>query len=176
MKEHVAVAQVPTDEQVQELLAEVIALQKKLEGFTVTLSSPDRLATTKMRVGGESVVATLAQLASQHGITLPTITMGDMTSSLTLAQRLTPLANASRQMARILDDTILNARSECWWRATAFYSALARVAANDPALELALAPVVAFFGKRKKPQRPPTPSTPPSSSTPPSTPPIKSAA
>jgi hypothetical protein len=150
----------------------VVALQKKLEGVTTALSSADRLATTKMRGGGEAVVATLAELAGQHGIALPTITTGDMTSSLTLAQRLRPLADASRQLAQSLDDTILNARSECWWRATAFYSALARVAANDPTLEMALAPVVAFFGKRRKPQKPPTPSTPPSSSTPP----IKSAA
>jgi hypothetical protein len=63
---------------------------------------------------------------------------------------------------RRLDDSILNARSECWWSATALYTALARVADGNPELESALAPVVGFFaiGKRKKPQ-PPTPSTPP---------------
>ena len=117
--------------------------------------------------GGESIVAAVAQLANQQGITLASVTAGDMTASLTLAQRLRPLADASRRLARSLDDTILNARRGCWWCATVFYTSLTRVAADNPALELALAPVVDFFSKRKKPQRPPTPSTPPSSSTPP---------
>jgi hypothetical protein len=55
----------------------------------------------------------------------------------------------------------LNARSECWWLATALYTALARVADGNPELEAALAPVIGFFatGKRKKGQ-PPAPSTP----------------
>jgi hypothetical protein len=158
---------------VQALIAEVAAIQKQIEGFTTTLSNADRVATTKMRPGGENIVATLAQLADQQGIELPAATGGDVTASLTLAQRLKPLADASRQLTRRLDDTMLKARGECWWSATALYTALARVATSTPELEAALAPVVAFFalGKRKKPQ-PPTPSTPPSSSTPP----IKSAA
>jgi hypothetical protein len=86
-----------------------------------------------------------------------------VTGSLTLAQRLRPLAEASRQLSRRLDDTILNARSECWWSATALYTALARVATGNPELEAALAPVVDFFaiGKRKKQQQQPPPSTPP---------------
>ena len=78
-----------------------------------------------------------------------------MKADLLLAQRLRPLsveveveAEALRQR---LDDTVLEAQSECWWAATAFYTALSRMIYADPRLEAALGPIIEFFavGRRK---------------------------
>ena len=150
---------IPSEKQVESLVEDIQAIQKKIEKFTVSLTSEERLASAKMRTGGEGVVAAVAQLAEQHEIALPQITVEAMMADLTLAQRLRPMAHAVRELSQRLDDTILTAQGECWWSATAFYTTLARVAAVSPALQQALRPIIDFFahGPRKKPDAPPTP-------------------
>jgi hypothetical protein len=67
-----------------------------------------------------------------------------------LAQRLAPLAPLLESLAQRVSDTILQAQSECWWAAMAFYSALARLSSVDPELEVALKPAVEFFARRSR--------------------------
>jgi hypothetical protein len=73
------------------------------------------------------------------------------TPQLLLAKRLRPLANAATALSQRLDDTILQAQSECWWAATAFYSTLARISGANAKLAAALKPIIDFFavGRRK---------------------------
>ena len=103
----------------------------------MALSAEEQAATVKMRIGGDPIVADIAKL----------------TKDLTLAQRLRPLASAVEQLSQRLSDTVLEAQSECWWAATAYYTSLCRVADADPVLEAALRPIIDFFavGRRKKP-------------------------
>ena len=161
--------QVPTEKQVQALIADVAAIQKRIEGFTISLTTAQRTQTTRMRPGGENIVATLSNLATEHGLELPAVNTDDMEAHLTVAKRVRPLAETTRQLLGRLDDTITNAQSECWWAATALYTGLARVADADPGLERALQPIVSFFAIRKRKKGPDTPGTP-------SVPPAKSAA
>ena len=119
-----------------------------------------------MRPGGDAIVATLSKLAREREVAIPEISVESMNDNLALAQGLRPLADASADLTRRLEDTITHAQGECWWTATALYTALARVAEANPELEVALQPVVSFFAvrKRKKPQgKPPSSSTPPAS-------------
>ena len=51
-------------------------------------------------------------------------------------------------------DTILLAQSECWWAATAFYSALTRLSDADPQLEAELKPAIEFFARRRRDEPP----------------------
>ena len=168
--------EVPTQKQVEGLIADVTAIQKRIEASTVSLSDAERRATTKMRPGGEAVVATLVQLADQHGVTLPDVTAATIANDLAKAQRLRPLGEVLRQVSQRVDDTILHHQGACWWAATALYTALARIAQGNPDVEGALRPVKAFFaiGNRKK--TPPPDSQPPPQGTPSGTPPVKSAA
>jgi len=161
MKDRTGVGMAPTQKQVDAVIAEVVAVQKRVEGFTVSLTREQRVATTKMRPGGEGIVATLAQLAEQRGIALPEVSVPEMTANLATAQRLRPLVDTTRQLLKRLEDTVTNAQGESWWAATALYTALSRVAAASPELEAALRPVVAFFatGSRKKTPAPVTPPT-----------------
>jgi hypothetical protein len=74
-----------------------------------------------------------------------------MKIDLLVAQRLRPLADAVKSVQQRLDDTVLEAQSECWWAATAFYTSLSRMMDADAKLEVALKPIIAFFaiGRRK---------------------------
>ena len=96
----------------------------------------------------------LERLAARHEVSLPRISVDDMNGDLTLAQRLLPIAQALANVSRTVTDTILQAQSECWWAATAFYSALARLSDADPQLEGALKPVVDFFARRRRTDAP----------------------
>lgn len=143
---------IPSEKEIENLVAEVRAVEAKVEQFTILLSKEARAATTKPRKGGDSIVATLGDLADAHGVSLPKISTAAMKADLLLAQRLRPLAEAVSTLQQRLDDTVLEAQSECWWAATAFYTALSRMRDADPKLEAALRPIIDFFaiGRRKK--------------------------
>lgn len=143
---------IPSAEDVTKLVTDVRSILERLAPYTTTLSAEERSATSKMRTGGENVVAAIASLAQGHGISLPEVSVEGMKADLALAQGLRPLANVVEQLNRQINDTILEAQSECWWAATALYTALSRVAGAKPTLEAELRPVVDFFavGRRKK--------------------------
>ena len=103
-----------------------------------------------MRSMGERIVGLIGGLAAQHEVSLPRISVDDMNSDLALAQRLAPLARAVSNLSQTLSDTILQAQSECWWAATAFYSALARLSSADAKLESSLKPAIEFFARRRR--------------------------
>ena len=146
---------VPSEKDVQKLVDDLKAIQAKIEEYTITLTSDERQTTTKMRIGGEGVVETIGSLAAEHKLSLPEISVEGMNADLLLAKRLRPLANAATGLAQRLDDTILQAQSEYWWAATAFYSTLARISGANANLQAALKPVVDFFAVgRRKPKAP----------------------
>ncbi len=145
-------SRIPSAEEIAQWLGDVRALSESIAPFTTTLSADERAATIKMRTGGENIVAQVGALAQSHGITLPQVSVDGMNADLSLAQRLRPLAGAVEQLSRQLNDTILEAQSECWWATTALYTALSRVAGAKPTLESELRPVVDFFsiGRRRR--------------------------
>jgi hypothetical protein len=148
-------SKVPTEKEVQKLIEDVKAIQAKIEEYTIALTSDDRAVTTKMRTGGESVVGTIGGLAKDHGLSLPEISVDAMNADLLLVQRLRPLSSALGALLQRVDDTILEAQSECWWAATAFYTTLARLSSANATLQAALKPVVDFFAVgRRKPKEP----------------------
>jgi hypothetical protein len=148
---------VPSDQEIQRLVKDIESVRERIRKFTVTLSSEDRRRTTKMRTSGEWIVALVGDLARQHEVSLPRISVTGMKDDLTLAQRLAPLAKALENVSQTVSDTILQAHSECWWAATAFYSALSRLSDADPALERALKPAVEFFARRRRTEAPTPP-------------------
>jgi hypothetical protein len=145
---------IPSEAEIAKLVDVVHGIEAKIEAYTVHLSVEQRKATTKMRSGGEKIVPQIGTLANTHGVAMPGVTVDGMLADLTLAQRLDPLVNAVGSLNQRLDDTVLEAQSECWWAATAFYTALARASGAIPALEAALKPIVAFFAVgRRQPKK-----------------------
>lgn len=136
---------IPSEREVAKLVEDVHAIERRIERFTISLSRDQRIAVLKFRNGGEPIVQTVGELAERHELALPGISVDAMRADLLLAQRLAPLATAIEALAQRVDDTILEAKSESWWAATAIYTALSRLASASPAIETALQPVVAFF-------------------------------
>ena len=147
----------PSDPEVQRLVKDVQNLAARIEKFTVTLSSEERQRTTKMRAQGERIVEMVGDLATRNEVSLPRISVEDMKNDLTLAQRLAPLAQALESVSQTVSDTILQAQSECWWAATAFYTALSRLSNADAQLEGALKPAIEFFARRRRSEPLPAP-------------------
>jgi hypothetical protein len=144
---------IPSAEDIQQLVKDIETFAAKIDKFTLMLSSEERQHTTKMRARGERVVELVGTLATRHQITLPRISVNDMNADLVLAQRLAPLAPLLEAAAQKVSDTILQAQSECWWAAMAFYSALTRLSHVDPELEDALRPAIEFFARRPRSER-----------------------
>jgi hypothetical protein len=148
-------SKIPSEKDIQKLIDDLKSIENRIAEYTITLTSDERQATTKMRIGGEEVVATVGHLATEHSLTLPEISVDGMNADLLLAKRLRPLATAATALAQRLDDTILQAQSECWWAATAYYSTLARISGANAKLQASLKPVVDFFAiGRRKPKAP----------------------
>lgn len=143
-------AVVPSEEEIQALVKDVQNLAAKVQRFTLMLSAEDRKRTTKMRARGERIVELVGDLAVQNQVSLPRISVADMKNDLALNQRLAPLAQALSNLSQAISDTMLQAQSECWWAATAFYSALSRLSDLDPQLETSLKPAVEFFARKRK--------------------------
>jgi hypothetical protein len=152
---------IPSAEEIQELVKDIETFTVKIEKFTLMLSAEERQRTTKMRGRGERVVELVGGLAARHRVALPRISVDDMTQDLVLAQRLAPLARLLESLSQRVADTILEAQSECWWAAMAFYSALTRLSNADPELENALKPAVEFFARRPRTEPPAEPDGPP---------------
>src|SRR5689334_16997351 len=129
---------IPSDQEVQRMVKDVQNMAARMEKFTLTLSAHERQRTTKMRSNGERMVELIGDLATRNEVSLPRISVEVMKNDLALAQRLAPLAQALATLTRTVSDTILQAQSECWWAATAFYSALTRLSDADPQLEIEL--------------------------------------
>jgi len=148
-------SKVPSAKDIEKLVDQVKAITATMEEYTITLTDKQRAATTKMRNGGEAVVSTIGGLTTEHKISLPQITVEGMNADLLLAQRLRSLSTAVTALGQRLDDTILEAQSECWWAATAYYTTLARISSANADLQAALKPVVDFFAVgRRKPKTP----------------------
>lgn len=148
---------VPSEKLIHGLVEELSSLEEKVKKFTVELTAEERKVTTKMRTGGEPIARLVGELAEANGVTLPKISVEGMRADLLLIERMKPLQTALDNLSQRVADTILQAQSEAWWAATAYYTALTRMAAADARLERSLKPAVEFFaiGRRKKPTEQP---------------------
>lgn len=162
---------IPSLAKVMKLEATVRQVHDELAECSVDLTAKERQQAVKFRPGGEVVVSLVGTLATQQGVVLPKISVDEMNNDLALAQRLKALVATVAALQQRIDDTILEAQSECWWAATAYYTTLVRMADADPQLADALKPAIEFFstGPRQKPVPPTTPSAP-STPTAPTTP------
>lgn len=141
----------PTDEQVAGWLTSIKKVQQEMEPFGIGLTPDERKHTLKFRPGGEAIVHALAGSVRGHDVALPGITADAMEADLSLAEKLKPVREAAEALYQFTDDTILEASSECWYAATAYYTALSRMISNYPDIKAVVAQVASLFaiGRRK---------------------------
>jgi hypothetical protein len=143
-------AKLPSDEQVSVWLATLNRLQQEMAPFGVGLTPDERRRTLKFRPGGESIVHTLAAAVRNHALALPGLTADGMEADLALARKLKPVRDATEALYQFVDDTILEAFSECWYAATAYYSTFSRMVSGFPDIKPVVAEVASFFARRRK--------------------------
>ncbi len=149
-------ANVPTDEQVAGWVTTINKLQKDMAPFGVGLTPDERRHTLKFRPGGETIVHALAGTVRKHDVALPGITADAMEADLLLVQKMKPVRDAAEALFQFADDTILEASSECWYAATAYYTMFSRMVTSFPDIKAVVAQVASFFATRRRQQPPAT--------------------
>ena len=111
----------------------------------VNLSAKQVKFATKFVSGGEDHLGTLASLSVKYRVEVPTRPTAAMTSAFADAKALEPLQLDVQALAKLLQDSIFQGRSETWTTATTLYSMLSKASAREPTLKQALAPTTKFF-------------------------------
>ena len=144
---------VPSDKEIAKVVADLDAVEKQVTKYTITISADDKKHLARFRPGGERVVEIVAGLAEKHGLTLRHAPVSGMRADLALAKQVHVVRTRTERLRERLDDTELQAASECWSAATSYYSTLMRMAEKDPELARDLKEAVDFFalGKRRPP-------------------------
>jgi hypothetical protein len=151
---------VPTDEQVAGWLTAIKNLQQEMAPYGVGLTPEERRHTLKFRPGGEAIVHALALSVRNHDVALPGITADGMEADLSLAEKLKPVRDAAEALYQFADDTILEASSECWYAATAYYTTLSRMVSSYPDIKAVVAQVSSLFATGRRRQAAPAPQPP----------------
>ena len=112
------------------------------------MTGTDRRRSAKLRKGGETVIPTVAALASQFGLTVPGHPTATMLAQLKQAQDLIPLHKQMVIALKKVEDSIFLGHSQSWASATVHYSMLRRLAKKDGDLAEALAPASQFFARK----------------------------
>ena len=136
---------VPSEDTLNATNEELTNARQKLKPFLVSLSVEERRRALRFRPGGEAIVALMAKLARQTGVSLPGVSVEGMEGDLALSKTLSSVEENAQVLLDAVSDTRLQALSEAWWAATALYTSLSRVADSDPELARALKPATEFF-------------------------------
>jgi hypothetical protein len=128
-------------DQAKSLLGQVTAIVGPAPALTAT----DRKRSAKLRKGGETVIATVATLSDQFGLTVASHPTTTMVQKASQAKALIPLHKQLVTATKQVADQMFSANSESWAAATVHYTMLRRLAKTDGDLATALAPVKQFF-------------------------------
>jgi hypothetical protein len=112
------------------------------------LTSKQRKAATRSRKGMEKVIPTLANLSTEHGVSVPKQPTSEMTSNLGLITQLNPVLQKLTSALALVQNNMDSAGSSSWNTASTLYGMLQKVAHRDPLLKSQLAPVKEFFSFR----------------------------
>jgi len=141
---------VPTSAQLEGWLATINQIREEMEPYGVGLTPDERKHTLTFRPGGETIVHALASTVRKHNVALPGITADGMEADLLVTQQMKSVRDAAESLYQFADDTVLEASSECWYAATAYYTALSRMVSSFPDIKAVVGQVADFFSTRRR--------------------------
>jgi hypothetical protein len=141
------------EQYVQQAVSDLDAVEVSL-GSDPFLSPAQKRHAAKLRKGGAVILAQIGNLATQQQLESPALQVSDMTVSLGKAQALQPLADRLAAFSRHVDDIIFTSQSSALVTGLQFYALLQRRAKANAELASSLAPVVAFFARKRGPLAP----------------------
>jgi hypothetical protein len=105
---------------------------------------------TKMRKGGAEVIPKILALCLQHGVTsIGSLTTTEMSDELARGDALVQVGLRSALVQKKVKDAAMAAHGRSWQIGTTMYSALQRMANDDPELALGVQEVQSFFQTKK---------------------------
>jgi len=139
-----------TQADIQTCLDHVQAIATVLAPYAITLTTEQRRAQTKYRKEGDSVIPTLARLATTAGLASVALDVNTMQQQVELANVLLPLHTSVKTLSDTIGDTVLSAHGEAWSTATTLHGALVRVSKRNLGLRRDMEVVASAFTRRKK--------------------------
>jgi hypothetical protein len=154
IESHAATPATPSAPALPSNVTEALALIEQVTTLLALTSQSvtvkQRKAATRSRKGMEKVIPTLANLSTEHGVSVPKQPTSGMTSNLALVSQLEDVQTKLTGLLTLVGNNIDVARSASWNTGTTLYGMLTKAAHRDPQLKSQLAPVQEYFAYRTK--------------------------
>jgi hypothetical protein len=137
----------PAPEVLEEKFVFLQALLALFTGFGVTLTSKEIKKLPRAKRGAELFLNLISRLAKEYGLNLPAAAVEAIEGDRRLAVEMQRFQQVCRNLARLAGHTRLQAESEAWQGALAFYAVLKAMSTRDPALAEKLRPAVSFLSR-----------------------------
>jgi hypothetical protein len=141
---------VPKQQKLDAIMAQLISVIKDLTEFCVTLHSDDRSSLLHPRRGGEAKVEFAADLCTRYEVKLKNVPVDGMLNDLRLARQIRPFIALLQSALTLVQDTSSQAQSEYWQAFLALYGALVKTSEHDPMLAAEVDDLVKFMATNAK--------------------------
>ena len=147
---------VPTEEETQQLHADIDKVQSAVECFGVIVAADDRGSFLKPKGGSEKLMPLVFEIATEKKVAVEGIPLAGMNDDLKVGQVAEKLELRFENLRQLAADTRLAAYGEAYQAFLAYYGVLSSMAKHDPALAKRLQPVIDFMstGPRAKKAKP----------------------
>ena len=158
---------VPKQQKLDAILAQLISVMNDLKEFCLTLQSEERGSLLHPRRGGEAKVEFAADLCTRYEVKLKNVPVDGMLADLRLARQIRPFVALFQSGLTLVTDTSSQAQSEYWQAFLALYGALVKASEHDPMLAAEVQDLVDFMATNAKRAKAPDAASPPFGEPPP---------
>jgi len=130
---------------VKKAVAALADLQKELGVSAPSYTAKQKRRTARFRTGGESVIATIANVATHTGTTVATLPLDEMKDLLAMATSVERLHLHVEKLDKDLSAFVFGARAAAWSTAMQYYALLQRMAKRNGNIAKLLEPVKKFM-------------------------------
>ena len=141
---------VPKQQKLEAILAQLISVMNDLKEFCVTLQSDDRGSLLHPRRGAEGKVEFAADLCTRYEVKLKNVPVDGMLNDLRLARQIRPFIAIFQSGLTLVTDTSLQAQAEYWTAFLALYGALVKTSEHDAMLAAEVDDLIKFMSNAKK--------------------------
>jgi hypothetical protein len=141
---------VPKQQKLEAILAQLISVMNDLREFCVTLQSDDRGSLLHPRRGAEAKVEFAADLCTRYEVTVKNVPVDGMLNDLRLARQIRPFIAIIQSALTLVTDTSSQAQSEYWQAFLALYGALVKTSEHDAMLAAEVEDLIKFMANAKR--------------------------
>ena len=141
---------VPKQQKLEAILAQLTSVIGDLKEFCLTLQSDDRGSLLHPRRGGEAKVELAHDLCTRYDVKVKNVPLDGMINDLRLARQIRPFVALLQSGLTLVQDTSSQAQSEYWQAFLALYGALVKSAEHDAMLAAEVEELIKFMSNAKR--------------------------